>query len=66
MKALIVPGSLITKKTARGYLKRIARRLQEDLTMEKAIVLDEIEERIVAAGFMDWEEVEAIEIEAMV
>lgn len=65
MKSLIVPGSLITEKTAGGYLLRIARRLQQDMTMESSVVLYEIEKKIVEAGLLSWPEVEDIEIKAI-
>jgi hypothetical protein len=60
-----VPGSVITQKTARGYLLRLASHLLNDLSIESSVVLTEIEERIVNAGFMDWEQIEQIEIEAI-
>ena len=65
MKAMIVPGSVITKQTARDYLLRLAKMLQDNLSVESSFVLDEIEERIVASGFLSWDEIEAIEMEAM-
>ncbi len=62
---ITVPGSVITKETAPGYLKRIAKMLLHEITMESSVVLSEIEERIVKAGFLTWAECEKIEIEAM-
>lgn len=66
MKAisLSVPGSVITAKTAAAYLTRIAAYLLADLTMESSVVLADIEDRIVRAGFLTWEQVEEIEISA--
>ena len=63
--SISVPGSVITNKTARGYLLRLARHLLNDLSIESSIVLTEIEERIVNAGFLTWEQVEEIEIESL-
>lgn len=62
-----VPGSVITKQTAPGYLKRMCAWFMRDrdLTMEASIFLSDIETCIVNAGFMDWNEVEQIEIEAI-
>lgn len=65
MKALMVTGSVITKNTARGYLFRVAKFLQSNLTMESSIVLSEIEEKIVKSGFLTWSQIEEIEIEAL-
>ena len=63
--AITVPGSVITNDTAAEYLHRIAKMLQQDLTIEKSVVLSEIEDRIVRAGFLNWEQVEEIEISAL-
>ena len=65
MKSMIITGTLITRETAPGYLKRIAGILQRDLTMEASIMLDDIEDRIVKAGWLTWPEVEEIEISAL-
>ena len=65
MKALMVTGSVITKNTARGYLFRVAKFLQSNLTMESSVVLSEIEEKIVKSGFLTWSQIEEIEIEAL-
>lgn len=60
--SISVPGSVITAKTAAGYLFRIASMLLSDGSMEACCVLSEIESRIVNAGFLTWEQVEEIEI----
>lgn len=65
MKSMIITGTLITKETAPGYLKRIAKILQRDLTMEASVVLYDIESRIVKAGWLTWPEVEEIEVSAL-
>lgn len=62
---IIVPGSVVTKETAPGYLLQVAKMLQREITMESSIVLSEIESRIVKAGFLTWTECEEIEIKAM-
>ncbi len=63
--SVMVPGSVVTVQTAAGYLSRIAAHLLSDISTESALVLAEIEQRIVSAGFLTWEECEAIEIKAM-
>lgn len=62
--AIKVPGSVVTAKTAADYLKRVAAHLLNNISIESALVLNEIEERIVNAGFLTWEQVEEIEASA--
>jgi len=64
--SILVPGSVVTSQTARQYLLRLASILLNDLSYESCIVLNEIEEKIVAAGFLDWKQIEQIEIESIV
>ena len=64
MQSLPVPGSVLTKETAPGYLERVASYLLKDLTLESSVVLSDIERLMVDAGFLTWEECEAIEIAA--
>ena len=59
-----VPGSVVTAKTAPAYLKRVAAHLLNDISVASTLVLNEIEERIVNAGFLTWEQVEEIEASA--
>ncbi len=64
--AIMVPGSVVSKKTAPGYLLRTAKFLfSRELTNESCLVLHQIESDIVNAGFLTWDEVEEIEIEAL-
>lgn len=63
--AINVPGSVVTAKTAADYIARIADYLLSGISTESAKVLDEIEERIVNAGLLTWEQVEEIEANAM-
>lgn len=63
--AINVPGSVVTANTAADYIARIASYLLSDITLESAKVIDEIEERIVNAGFLTWEQVEEIEANAI-
>ena len=60
-----VPGSVISAKTARGYLRRTAAFLLSParFSMESCAVLSDIESRIVSAGFLTWEQAEQIEEE---
>ena len=62
---IMVPGSLITKQTAPGYLRRIAGQIFAKLDNAGCLFLVDIESRIVEAGFLTWDEVEDIELEAM-
>lgn len=59
--AISVPGSVVTKDTACDYLRRIIAYFVNDISIEGMKVLDEIEECIVNAGFLNWDEVEDIE-----
>lgn len=63
---IAVPGSVISAKTAPGYLRRTAAYLMSPakFSMEACAVLADIESRIVSAGFLTWEQVEQIEEEA--
>lgn len=65
MKAINVLGSVVTAQTAASYLTRLAKIVYGDLDMGSALVFDDQAERIVSAGFLTWEEVEAIEINAI-
>lgn len=61
-----VPGSIVTKQTAPAYISRMYRyhAIQHDLTLESSLMLQEVEQRIVAAGLMSWADVETAEIAA--
>lgn len=63
--AINVPGSVVTAKTAADYIARISTYLLSDISVVNAYVLNEIEERIVKAGFLTWDQVEEIEANAM-
>lgn len=65
--SITVPSSVITKQTAPGYLRRMCAAFMRDrdLTPEAALFLEDIEQRIVNAGFMDWNEIEQAEIDAI-
>lgn len=60
--AIQVIGSVVTKDTACDYLRRIIAYFANDISIEGMKVLDEIEERIVNAGFLSWDEIEKIEV----
>lgn len=60
--AIKVIGSVVTKDTACDYLRRIIAYFVNDISIEGMKVLDEIEERIVNAGFLSWDEIEKIEV----
>ena len=62
MKALIVPGSVITNKTAKSYLIKLCKMLySQTMNIYSANLLSDIEERMVNIGFFDWDEIENIE-----
>ena len=63
--AISVPGSVISRQTAPGYLRRTAAFLLSPsrFSVESCAVLSDLESRIVSAGFMTWDEVEQIEME---
>ena len=63
MDAVMVPGSIVTRETAPGYLRRVARMMLNPVTMASSMALTQIEEKIVGAGLMTWEEAEEIEME---
>ena len=64
MKAITVLGSVITEQTAADYLARLAKLIYGLLDIYSSTVFDEQAERIVSAGFLDWDQVEEIEISA--
>lgn len=64
-KSIKVPGSVVTKATAPGYLERIARNFYGGLDVSGAYAFDMIAAEIVKAGFLTWEQVEEIEIKAV-
>lgn len=63
--SVMVPGSVVTQRTAKDYLIRLSRIIYNDLSIESSVVLHEIEERLVNAGYIDWNEANEIEIEAL-
>ncbi len=63
MKPLFVLGTFITgKESARRFINRLYSRF--DGTMESSVAIGDIEARIVNAGFLTWDEVEAAELTA--
>lgn len=64
-----IPGSVVTAKSARAYLLRVAAimlgRVHGKDFLYGSIALDEIEQRIVSAGYLTWEDCDAIEAEAL-
>lgn len=53
MKSLIITGTLITKKTASGYIDRMCRILYEEMfDAASCKVLDDIETKVVDAGLL--------------
>ena len=64
MKAINILGSVVTAQTAADYLARLAKLTYDSLDIYSSIVFNEQAERIVSAGFLDWAQVEEIEISA--
>lgn len=62
--AISVPGSVVTERTAPGYVKRAARFFLRESSDAAWQALTEIEGRIVAAGLLTWEQCEQLEVEA--
>lgn len=62
--AISVPGSVVTKQTAPGYVKRAARFFLSRSSDGAWQALTEIENRIASAGLLTWEQCEQLEIEA--
>ena len=62
MKSLIITGTLITEKTAAGYIDRMCKLLYGEMfDMASCQVLDDIETRVVNAGLLTWEQIGDIE-----
>lgn len=60
MKSLLILGTVITnKEQAKNLVNRVNNLF--DCTMESSVAIHEIEEKIVKAGFLTWEEVELAE-----
>lgn len=60
MKSLLILGTVITnKEQAKNLVNRVNKLF--DFTMESSVAIHEIEEKIVKAGFLTWEEVELAE-----
>ena len=61
MKTLSIAGTVITtKEQAKKLIKKLNRYFLEDKSFEMSLVIDDYTERLVNAGFLTWEEVEAI------
>ena len=61
MKSLLILGTIITnKEQAKNLVTRVNTRF--DGSMESSVAILNIEEQLVKAGFLTWEEVEAAEI----
>lgn len=62
---IIVPGSVVTAKTAPDYLRRMVAYVYQDLTVASSLFLADVEQRLVSAGFLTWEQCEAIELQTI-
>lgn len=61
MDAMTILGTVVTKETAPGFLKRIARTLLNPVTMASSMVLSDTEEKLIRAGMITRDEAERIE-----
>lgn len=65
MKSLIIAGTVIaSKESAKNLVKRLNAHFLSDTSREMAYVIDDHVQSLVTAGFLTWEEVEELEIEA--
>lgn len=61
MKSLLICGTVIANKTqAKNLVNRVSKFF--DGSVESSVAISYIEEKIVNAGFLTWEEVELAEI----
>lgn len=61
MKSLLILGTIITNKDqAKSLVNRVNSRF--DGSMESSVAILNIEDQLVKAGFLSWEEVEAAEM----
>ena len=66
MKAIkTVTGTVITNKNAAAYVARMIKTAYAALDQHWSIVLDQIETEVVSAGFLTWEQIEALEVEIL-
>ena len=61
MKTLLIANTVITtKEQAKELLVRLNSYFLESKSYEMALAIDNYTERLVAAGFLTWEEAEAV------
>ena len=61
MKPLLIANTVIAnKETAKNVVRRLNSYLEDDFTYESVLAIDLMIEKIVKAGFLDWDEVEAL------
>lgn len=61
MKTLLIANTVITtKEQAKELLARLNSYFLESKSYEMALAIDNYTERLVAAGFLTWEEAEAV------
>ena len=61
MKSLLIANTVITTKAqAKDLLVKLNSLFLEDKSYSMALVIDDYTERLVSAGFLTWEEAEAI------
>ncbi len=61
MKSLLIAGTVITtKEQAQNLIRKLNLRFLEDKCYEMATVIDDYTERLISAGFLTWDEAEAL------
>ena len=61
MKTLLIANTVIAnKETAKNVVRRLNGYLEDDFSYESVLAIDMMIEKIVKAGFLDWDEVEAL------
>lgn len=62
MKTLLIASTVVTKETAKDFLKNMIQYLMiEEFTVDSSLVLSDMEEKLVNAGFFTWEKIESLE-----
>ena len=61
MKSLLIAGAVITtRQQAIRLIKKLNQQFVSDKCYEMALVIDDYTEKLVIAGFLTWDEAEAI------
>ena len=59
MKAIMIANTVITnRQQALNLVSRLSKHFETDKSYEMALVIDDYTERLVSAGFIDWDDVQ--------